>query len=309
MVTFLRKVFGRRSEPVPERRDDVQERNFEGLLENSKDVIYHFQIEPEWKFIYLSPAMDLYLGEGTVEAALSDPSVPFELVHPDDLEEMMRKVNDGIDYGEMIIQRWRDRDGNYHWFEERMTPIYEDGRMVALQGVTRNIDERMERQRQLEYQANYDSLTGVHNRTYFDSLFRRYDQKIDTEAGLILCDVDKLKQLNDLLGHVAGDDLLKRTARFLEETVDGGAEIARIGGDEFTLLLTGDGARQRTSQLADRLGEALDAYNGMQRGQKIHMSLGVAGVASSAGMMAELFREADDDMYRNKFGKRLAAGK
>ncbi|MDW0108906.1 PAS domain-containing protein [Sporosarcina aquimarina] len=135
------------------------------MLDNSKDVIYHFQIEPEWKFIYLSPAIDVWLGEGTAESAMRDPSVPFDLVHPDDLVEMMDKISNQVDCGEPIIQRWRHQDGRYRWFEERMTPIYEKGRLVALQGVTRNIDQRMERQQKLEYQANYDALTDIHQKS------------------------------------------------------------------------------------------------------------------------------------------------
>lgn len=288
-----------RQPTIPDQLHNVLE-----MLDNSKDVIYHFQIKPEWKFIYLSPAIDLWLGEGTAEAAMTDPAVPFRLVHPDDLAEMMDKVSNEVDYGEMLIQRWKDQDGIYHWFEERITPIYENNELVALQGVTRNIDERMENQRRLEYQANYDALTNIHNRAFFNQVIGRMNADVSTPAGMMLCDVDRLKMVNDLYGHEAGDELLKRVARYLTRFSGEDTTIARIGGDEFIILIAGERAHIHLQEMENRMTAELDQYNRTHSEEEIHLSIGCAFTENSIGCMSELFRQADAEMYRNKAEKR-----
>lgn len=282
----------------------TQQQNMLEMLDNSKDIIYHFQIKPEWKFIYLSPAIDLWLGEGTAEAAMKDPSVPFQLVHPDDLEEMMDKVSNEVDYSDMLIQRWKDQDGIYHWFEERITPIYENGELVALQGVTRNIDERMEQQRKLEYQANYDALTDIHNRAFLNEVIERLNVEISTPAGMILCDVDRLKMVNDQFGHEAGDELLKRVSRFLTRFSGPETTVARIGGDEFILLIIGDNAQHHLQELGDVIARELESYNEIHPEEEIQLSIGSAFIENSLGSMSDLFRQADAEMYREKAEKR-----
>ncbi|WP_052461874.1 sensor domain-containing diguanylate cyclase [Sporosarcina koreensis] len=270
------------------------------MLDNSQDVIYYFQIQPEPKFIYLSPAIDLWLGEGTAAAAMEDPSVPFNLVHPEDRTEMDDKVSGRVDYSEPLIQRWRDRDGVYHWFEERMTPLYQGGRLIALQGVTRNIDGRMDYQQQLEYQATHDALTGLHNRTYFDSVMELLDQEVADQAGLIVLDVDKLKTVNDRHGHDAGDVLLQRGARFLKRFAAEQTTVARIGGDEFTILVRGADTHRIMAGFMEILSDELARYNAEHAGEELHLSYGCAFTEHSIGNMGELFREADQEMYRHK---------
>ncbi|MGG0643115.1 sensor domain-containing diguanylate cyclase [Sporosarcina gallistercoris] len=303
---FLRSLIPERkvkrlvSQPtIPDQLQNVLE-----MLDNSKDVIYHFQVKPEWKFIYLSPAIDLWLGEGTAEAAMTDPAVPFRLVHPDDLAEMMDKVSNEVDYGEMLIQRWKDQDGIYHWFEEHITPIYENNELVALQGVTRNIDERMENQRRLEYQANYDALTDIHNRAFFNQKIERLNEEVSTPAGMILCDVDRLKMVNDLYGHEAGDELLKRVARFLTRFSGEDTTIARIGGDEFIVLITGEHTHVHLQELEKMMVMEMERYNSTHPEEEIQLSIGCAFTGNSIGCMSEVFRQADAEMYRNKAEKR-----
>ncbi|MBD7909244.1 sensor domain-containing diguanylate cyclase [Sporosarcina gallistercoris] len=305
-MVFLRRLTPERTLKRLESETTIseQQQNMLAMLDNSKDVIYHFQIKPEWKFIYLSPAIDLWLGEGTAEAAMKDPSVPFQLVHPDDLAEMMDKVSNEVDYGDMLIQRWKDQDGIYHWFEERITPIYENDELVALQGVTRNIDERMEQQRRLEYQANYDALTDIHNRAFFNEIIEQLNVEVSTPAGMILCDVDRLKMVNDQFGHEAGDELLKRVARYLTRFSDHDTTIARIGGDEFIILITGENAHHHLQELDEVMAKELEDYNGIHPEEEIHLSIGSAYTGNSIGCMSQLFRQADAEMYRNKAEKR-----
>ena len=95
--------------------------------------------------------------------AYRNPDICFRDVHPGDYEILRKKVMGEIDYSKSIIQRWKDKEGKYRWFEEYATPIYKNGVLVAIQGVMRNIDEKVELQEKLLYQLHHDRLTDIYN--------------------------------------------------------------------------------------------------------------------------------------------------
>ncbi|GKV69220.1 hypothetical protein NCCP2716_17180 [Sporosarcina sp. NCCP-2716] len=275
------------------------------MLGHSKDVVYYFQLVPEERFLYLSPSLDRWLGRGTAEEGLRNPAKPFEHLHPQDFERLKRRVEDQLMDGEVLIQRWRDEHGVYRWFEEQLTPAYHGGQLTAVQGIMRNIDDRIERQRQLEYQATYDALTGVNNRSYFNMLMNRYDTEVDIPIGLIFCDVDELKRMNDRFGHAAGDELLKRTALFLQQWTSHEMSLARFGGDEFAIVVTGEAAYEQTVGLAAELEGSQSLLTDHNASESVRFSLGWTYNDHSYGNMGELFAQADARMYRNKLGKRV----
>jgi len=81
-----------------------------------------------------------------------------------------------------------------------------------------------------------DTLTGVYNRNFFERKLSQIDQE-DGNFGILVCDVDALKLVNDILGHIAGDEYLKTVAKIIQKNLPQGAFVARIGGDEFAILL------------------------------------------------------------------------
>ena len=142
----------------------------------------------------------------------SNPNTPLEMVHPDDFELMMKKVSGELYYSQSIIQRFQDMDGHYKWFEEYVTPIYENGEIIAIQGIMRNIDDHMALQQDLEYRVLHDGLTDIYNRYYFDQKKQEYNESINSSVGIIVCDLDELMYLNDHFGHKMGDLLIKEFA-------------------------------------------------------------------------------------------------
>ncbi|MGH9276532.1 MAG: diguanylate cyclase [Acidimicrobiales bacterium] len=156
----------------------------------------------------------------------------------------------------------------------------------------------------LRHQSVSDALTGLYNRRYIQDFLTRELHRADrTHAPLsvVLADVDNLKMLNDLLGHGAGDAVLRSVARALEGSVRGNDAVCRYGGDEFVLVLPGSPlavAQRRAEQLRDavrRLDHADDA-----RLQPITLSLGVAAFPDHGATAEELLASADDAMYRAK---------
>ncbi|CAM3885312.1 PAS domain-containing protein [Mesobacillus thioparans] len=94
----------------------------------------YYQVEPEFKFKYISPSLDTYLGLGVVEAAMDNPYDCFERSHPDDVEQLHDKVTGKLDYSQPILQHWSGPGGEYLWFEEYASPVYHDGQLIAVQG-------------------------------------------------------------------------------------------------------------------------------------------------------------------------------
>ncbi|MCD5324533.1 MULTISPECIES: GGDEF domain-containing protein [Pontibacillus] len=280
-----------------------KEKQIYQLVENSRDIIYIVQFQPEQKHIYISPALDAYLGKGIVEASLEDPFFPFKLIHPDDVDILERKITDQIDYSKPFVQRWRNRRGEYRWFEEYASPVYnEDGDLVELHGILRNIDEKVQLQQNLEYRSTHDALTGLFNRDYFDRLMEKYDHEVESSVGMILCDLDKLKDMNDRYGHKKGDAYIQKAADLFVESTPENAVVSRVGGDEFTILLT-ETTQEEVGTIFNRIEEKITTHNNQHRNARLHVSMGYAFRGHSPGHMEELFIEADQRMYQHKRSK------
>jgi diguanylate cyclase (GGDEF)-like protein/PAS domain S-box-containing protein len=273
------------------------------LVEDSRDVIYHYDVKPGIKFRYISPSLDKVLGQGTIKEAFESPYAPFERIHPDDYDNLCAKINGKLDYSQILIQRWKDNEGNYRWFEEYITPIYENGEIIAVQGIMRSIDEKIKLQKDLEYRINHDSLTGIYNREYFEYIFTKFNEQINSSVAIILCDLDELKSTNDNFGHEKGDALIKATAGLLNQFSSNFITVARIGGDEFVLLVS-EKIEKEIEQLVKSILRKIDIHNKGGSRETIQLSIGYALASNSMGQMTEIFSQADKNMYRNKIERK-----
>lgn len=272
------------------------------LVERSKDIIYYYELKPEYKHCYTTPSVDYFLGEGTLDMLNSDPNMPFKMVHPDDLDTMNQKVMDVADYSKGIIQRLRGTNGTYRWFEEFATPIYKNGELVAIQGVMRNIDEKVKLEQDLNYQITHDSLTNLYNRRYFEEKMNKYNEEVNTSISIMLCDLDGLKYINDNFGHMQGDGLICATAEILVNYFPQEAVVARIGGDEFVIIQTGITDAQICTYY-EGLQSAIGIYS-INHEMPINISIGYAVSEQSINKMEQVFVEADQKMYEQKRSKK-----
>ncbi|WP_169891246.1 sensor domain-containing diguanylate cyclase [Litchfieldia alkalitelluris] len=275
------------------------------LLESSKDVIYHYDILPEFKFRYISPSLDYILGKGIVEKGYINPYSCFENIHPDDYQTLFNKVQGTIDYSQPILQRWSNNQGEYIWFEEYTSPIYEHGKLVAIKGVMRNITDKIKLQQDLEYQISHDHLTGLYNRSYISKQMEFFDKKEDVPIAFIICDLDNLKQINDRDGHRKGDQLIAETAKILNSVSSENVIVARLGGDEFSILITSH-VEEAVEELIQNIIDRITHYNENHQ-LTINLSLGFAYHHSSFGHVEKLFYMADERMYENKNKRKMLA--
>ena len=183
---------------------------------------------------------------------------------------------------EMVISAITDKDGN----------------LKEILGISRDISSRKAAETKLTYQSNHDSLTGLYNRSYFDIMFERDVQSGRFPLSIIVADLDGLKQVNDTLGHGAGDRLIKGAANILQMAFRSNDTIARIGGDEFVVLLQGMDAEEAATALR-RIRSQEENFNMAHDGAPVRISLGTATALSGNGA-SQALKEADERMYAEK---------
>ena len=166
-------------------------------------------------------------------------------------------------------------------------------------GIVRDLSEWKKTEQQLIYLCYHDTLCGLYNRNFFEKEMNRLSDGRYAPVGIIICDLDGLKFINDTQGHKSGDQLLCKAADILRSTFRSSDIVARIGGDEFAVLVTG--ADQGTTEgLVARLKDNVDDFNAHGPHTPLHMSIGSAVSQSHPIDMEGLFREADNRMYEEK---------
>jgi diguanylate cyclase (GGDEF)-like protein/PAS domain S-box-containing protein len=179
-----------------------------------------------------------------------------------------------------------------------------EGRPQFLIGVVRDIRERKRFEGQLVHLANHDALTDLFNRRRFGEELTRQlaqAQRYGTPGALLFIDLDQFKDLNDSLGHRAGDELLTRLAVLLRERLRETDVVARVGGDEFAVLLPHTDGEQAEA-VAEQLLEMIRRYTFVVAGQPIHVtaSMGVAFFPEGEAAADDMFSRADLAMYDAK---------
>lgn len=168
--------------------------------------------------------------------------------------------------------------------------------------IVHDISERKKTEEQLRYVTFHDSLTGLYARSYFEEAIRRLDTRRSGSVGLIVCDLDGLKLVNDTLGHESGDQMLISAANIFKGCFRDSDIIARVGGDEFVVIME-NVTNVHMEDACERLKNAIQMNNKEYRGVPVSLSVGFAISSGPSLPMRELFKEADNNMYREKMNR------
>lgn len=196
------------------------------------------------------------------------------------------------------------KDGRQVEVEISTYPVKIENKNIVL-GIARDITERKKLEDKLKQAANHDSLTGLYSRSFFEEEMKLLSKEREISIGLIVLDIDGLKYINDILGHQEGDKLLINLSKILLATFRPSDVIARIGGDEFAVLIR-DVDNNKLNETAQRLNNNILAYNQKLKSYQnpIHVSAGYAIKDVPTKKIEQVLKEADDMLFKEKIPKR-----
>jgi diguanylate cyclase (GGDEF)-like protein/PAS domain S-box-containing protein len=178
------------------------------------------------------------------------------------------------------------------------------GQPAHLLGIVRDLSERKKSEERIKHAAFHDALTGLPNRLLFNQHLTALLEEAEREQkkfAVMFLDLDRFKFINDILGHVGGDDLLREAARRLRQSIKKGDFVSRLGGDEFVVLLQNLKQEKDSDLIARRIIEAFQAPFKLG-GQEIYVnvSIGISTYPRDGGDAVRLLKNADNALYRVK---------
>lgn len=280
------------------------ERSMSMLLSNLPGMAYRCKYDRDWTMLFVS--------EGCFELTGYKPE---SLIQNREIS-----FNDLIseEYREYLWNKWvqllKDKNlfreeyyitaatGEKKWVLEQGRGVYnENGEVEAIEGLIIDISIQKHREEQILYLTYHDDLTGLYNRRFFEEEKVRLDRKEYLPLSIITGDINGLKLINDALGHKEGDNLINTIAKIIVDCCDEGEIVARVGGDEFSVLLpnTSDDVVYKKMK---RIEKACQDYRIKTKDDPYHVSISLG--CSTKNIMEEtlnsVLKTAEDYMYRDK---------
>jgi diguanylate cyclase (GGDEF)-like protein/PAS domain S-box-containing protein len=277
------------------------EERFRALTEQSTDII--LIADPSGQIKYASPSVH------TVLAVHEDSLVGTNMidrVHPDDFAKTMSMVPGSVAYGQNPIVEFRLRHANGGWlyFECVVRDLIQHKNIGGIVYNARDITERKHAEEELIFNATHDALTGLPNRVLFlgrlQSVVDRMKRHPHQAAAVLFIDIDDFKVVNDCYGHATGDVLIKEVSNRLRECMRSDGTIARMGGDEFTVLVEDVTDPSDAIRVAQRI-QASFTRPFLLEGIEVFKSTSIGIALTSPEISAEaVLQNADIAMYRAK---------
>jgi len=305
-IDALRTLAGIVGSAIAHTRDLTEIADAGRIVESGSTMLYRLGSKAPYAVEYISRNIERY--GYTQSQFLSGPESFMELVHPDSRSAILANITNivsekatdaGCDF------RLRMPNGSYTWFENRMRPVFDTGRkLTAVEGILLDVNDRKLAQTEMARLTFSDSLTALPNRVAFmEWLQKAFDAAKDEGKpfAVLYVDLDNFKDVNEALGHSFGDSLLKAVALRLANDLRQGDQIARVGGDEFAVILSGLGDRAAVAALAGRIISSITAPYPIG-GSQLHVtaSMGVSIYRDKLTKPEEILGETDLALFEAK---------
>ncbi|NEQ36564.1 MAG: EAL domain-containing protein [Okeania sp. SIO3I5] len=280
------------------------EKRFRALIENSIDII--MILNPDGNVIYSSPSAQRFLDnfdENNLNISI------FNIIHANDRQLVKHTLQKVVKNSseQQYIKEFKIKNEQNKWqiFEAVFTNLTSDSYIEGIVVNCHNITDRKIAEEKLLYDAFHDSLTKLPNRFLFmDRLshaFARYQRHSQNQFAVIFIDLDRFKIVNDSLGHLAGDRLIIEVANRLKKDMHHDDSVARMGGDEFAILLEYVKSEENAEYVAQRIQKLLQLPFYINN-QKVYTSasIGIALNNKDYKNPTDILRDADTAMYRAK---------
>ncbi len=291
------------------------EQQYRSIVEHIPAMTYIESVVEFGPTVYISPNVEQMLGYSQQEW-LGDPEMWNKILHPDDKARAMAEIERHKEACEPFSLEYRmfSKDGKVVWVLDQASIVRDErGQPCYSHGVVMDISDRKHADEQVAFAAYHDELTGLPSRSMFEELLDlsvARAQLHDGSVAVVCVDLDDFSLVNDSMGHVQGDELLKMVAGRLREATRETDLVARRGGDQFLLLLADleleergetDAAMIRAESVVHRVQDAFASPFTLQ-GTELYLSasMGISLFPQDADDVAALQRNAEAAMYESK---------
>ena len=288
---------------ITRKKNKESHARFLRITENANDIIFRMSL-PDGRYEYMSPACLPVTGY-TPQEFYNSPFLIKDIIHPDFTNFLQDRLSQLLDGKVEHESEYKiiHKSGHERWMNQRSILIKDsEGNPVAIEGIVRDITKMKRMEESLRQLSLHDRLTGLYNRAFFEEEMKRFKAERHLPIGIIICDVDGLKIINDSLGHATGDIILKSSADILRDCFRQSDIVARIGGDEFAVLIP-NCTEDMIQECLDRIFQKTTAHNEENPNLSLSISTGYTIQESTPFEPNELFKQADDNMYKEKLQK------
>ena len=273
---------------------------YDQLAERSRSVTW--EVDTKGCYTFISPVSELVFGYKPEQ--MIDKMYFYDLCYDQETSNNLRvsvleKQREITDF-ELKL---RNKDNGVVWGLTYAFPVLDaNGDTIAYKGIYIDITYHKESQDKIKYLSFHDQLTGLYNRRFFEEEIKRLDAKENYPLSLVMIDANGLKLINDTFGHKAGDLVLKKIAEILKREFRSDDVIARVGGDEFVILLPNTDSAA-VEKIIERVKKA--ASKEKVEGIEVSVAYGWDTKSDPYTHIDDVFKRADTKMYSQKNSERL----